>query len=222
MLLLGSFGHGAWVLLSLRPHRSICAIHGRGVELAGRGRAEPAERRGAREGRERRGVVFQLQRHNIRGWKRDCRGRARRVRRCDSLREARQRVVSQSRIEGSIHPAWMDGGTRKGGSKERRKECEAIPTAGEVARLGSGWCCCSHQMSSKRCVALRCTRRGRECARICCCVQLAGGNDEKGHGTDRSVIPSSHQAKRAQSTTFFNCFIYPSSTIKHGSHRVCK
>jgi hypothetical protein len=103
--------------------------------------------------------VFQLQRHNIRGWKRDCRGRARRVRRCDSLREARQRVVSQSRIEGSIHPAWMDGGTRKGGSKERRKECEAIPTAGEVARLGSGWCCCSHQMSSKRCGALRCVAR---------------------------------------------------------------
>jgi hypothetical protein len=41
-------------------------------------------------------------------------------------------VVSQSRIEGSSHPAWTGGGTKHGGEKERRKESEAVRTAGTI------------------------------------------------------------------------------------------
>ena len=102
--------------------------------------------------------MFLFARNGIRRWKRGCWCKARRSCRCDRLREARQRVVSQSRIEGPIHPAWMRGCTRNGGSKERRgvgKESEAIQTVGEVARPWVRSCCCgSHQMSLKREVGL--------------------------------------------------------------------
>jgi hypothetical protein len=57
MLLLGSFVHGAWVLLSLCPYRAICAVHGRGVELADGRRADPSDLGGVREG-DRRGMVL--------------------------------------------------------------------------------------------------------------------------------------------------------------------
>jgi len=98
-LLLRSFGDGAGVLLPLRPYGAICAIHGGGVELAGRGRAASVKGRGVRKvGRERRGSAFQPAGNSIRRWEREGRRKARRFGGCDSLREARQRVVSQSRI----------------------------------------------------------------------------------------------------------------------------
>ncbi len=109
------------MLLPLRPYSAICAIHGGGVELADRSPADSVGGRGVRkDGRERRRVVFQLAGNSIRGWEREGRREARRFGGCDSLREARQRVVSQSRIEGSIHPAWMNehwGGRVEGVSK---------------------------------------------------------------------------------------------------------
>ena len=108
VLLLRSFGHGAGMLLPLRPYGTICAIHGGGVEVTDRGCAGSEGGRGVRKGgREGREGVFQSAGNSIGGWKREGRREARRFRGCDSLREARQRVVSQSRIEGSIHPAWM-------------------------------------------------------------------------------------------------------------------
>jgi len=63
---------------------------------------------------------------------------------------------------------------------------------------------------------LRCVARdsGGNARGFATAYNWQGATTRRGHGTDRSVIPSSHQAKRAQSTTFFNCFIYPSSTIQ--------
>jgi hypothetical protein len=54
MLLLRSFIHGAWVLLSLCPHCAICAVHGRSMELAGGGLAELLKDGGVRGVRKRR------------------------------------------------------------------------------------------------------------------------------------------------------------------------
>jgi len=58
MLLLGPLGHGAWVLLSLRPYSAIGAIHDRGVELVEKCRADPSRIGGGSFDGKGRGIVL--------------------------------------------------------------------------------------------------------------------------------------------------------------------